>query len=284
MPISSPVNAPLAAALAALPCAPAFGQAPSVDLSRYSIVRTVALPATAAAEASSITYNWDRDSLFVVGDGGAAIVEVSKAGSHLSTMTLTGFGDTEGLAYLGNGQFVIVEERIQTIYRLTYVPGGTVARGTLPSVVLGPAIGNDGLEGASFDPRTGTFVIVKEKTPPAIYHTTANFTTGVGTNTTLFNPAQLGVLDLADVQCLATLATADPAERDCLLIISQQSASLLKCSRQGAVYSRFSLAGISDTAEGVTIDRDGVIYLCDETPRMFVLKPDLSPAGARPKP
>ena len=33
-----------------------------------------------AQEASAVTYNWDTDTLFVVGDGGTSVVQVSKTG------------------------------------------------------------------------------------------------------------------------------------------------------------------------------------------------------------
>jgi uncharacterized protein YjiK len=83
-----------AAALAALsvatiaPAAHAVDPAtPAVDLSSYSLVGRHALPepsSTAAPsgsllaqEASSVTYDWDTDTLFVVGDGGTSVVQVS---------------------------------------------------------------------------------------------------------------------------------------------------------------------------------------------------------------
>ena len=70
-----------------------------------------------AQEASAITYNWDTNTLFVVGDGSTSIVQISKAGELIDSMTLaqgnspqgTEFYDTEGLTYIGNGQFVMSE-------------------------------------------------------------------------------------------------------------------------------------------------------------------------------
>jgi hypothetical protein len=62
-----------------------------VDLSKYALVgrydlpeptRTQAPPnSLLAQEASSVTYDWDTDTLFVVGDGGTSVVQVSKTGS-----------------------------------------------------------------------------------------------------------------------------------------------------------------------------------------------------------
>src|ERR1700754_793589 len=123
----------LALAVSALALAPAGAHAATltgVSLSRYVRVgrfhlpeptRTVA-PAGSllAQEASSVTYDWDTGTLFVVGDGGTSVVQVSKTGQLIDSMTLaldparragTEFDDTEGITYVGGGQFVITEER-----------------------------------------------------------------------------------------------------------------------------------------------------------------------------
>ena len=41
-----------------------------------------------AQEASSVTYDWDTDTLFVVGDGGTSVVQVVKTGQLIDSMTL----------------------------------------------------------------------------------------------------------------------------------------------------------------------------------------------------
>src|SRR5262249_15999977 len=97
-----------------------------VDLSTYVRVGRFDLPeptrttppdgtSLLAQEASSVTYDWDTDTLFVVGDGGTSVVQISKTGQLIDSMTLapgsspqgTTFYDTEGITYIGNGQFVM---------------------------------------------------------------------------------------------------------------------------------------------------------------------------------
>src|SRR5262249_56446232 len=115
-----------------------------------------------AQEASAVTYDWDTDTLFVAGDGGTSIVQVSKTGHLINSMTLapgsspagTEFYDTEGLTYVGGGQFVITEERYRQVDRFTYVAGGTLTRAAAQTVKLGTTIGNIGLEGVANDPVT----------------------------------------------------------------------------------------------------------------------------------
>src|SRR5262245_12873641 len=70
----------------------------AVDLSTYVRVgrydlpeptRTPAPPdSLLASEASGITYNWDTDTLFVVGDGGTSVVQISKTGQLINSMSL----------------------------------------------------------------------------------------------------------------------------------------------------------------------------------------------------
>src|ERR1700712_5477939 len=39
-----------------------------------------------AQEASAVTYDWDTETLFVAGDGGTSIVQVSKSGALIDSM------------------------------------------------------------------------------------------------------------------------------------------------------------------------------------------------------
>lgn len=259
----------------------AYAGPTSVDLSLYQHTATINL-GSLAAEASAVTFNPDTGSLFVLGDEGDAIVEVGLDGVQRSSMTLTGFDDTEGLTYLGGGRFAIGEERLQDIYELNYTAGGTVARGSLRTASVGPTVGNIGIEGFSYDPRNDRFIMVKEKSPQAIYDAAVTFTgppAGPDINpSSLFDPALLGVLDLSDVQVLATVPSlAGTADEDNLLIYSQESARLLEVTRDGTILSSFDFSAIASDAEGVTIDHNGVIYVAGETPALYVLTPVPAP-------
>ena len=123
-----------------------------VDLSQYSLVgrydlpeptRTPAPPdSLLTQEASSVTYDWDTNTLFVVGDGGTSVVQVSKSGQLIDSMTLapggspqgTTFYDTEAITYVGGGQFVLGEERDRQVNLFTYVAGGVLTRGDVETV------------------------------------------------------------------------------------------------------------------------------------------------------
>ena len=132
-----------------------------------------------AQEVSAVTYNWDSDTLFVVGDGGTSITQITKTGQLIDTMTLspgsnpqgTAFYDPEGLAYIGGGVFVMSEERDRQAVQFTYAPGTTLTRDAAQTVKLGTTIGNIGFEGLSYDPQTGGFIFVKEDSPQSVFQT-----------------------------------------------------------------------------------------------------------------
>jgi uncharacterized protein YjiK len=285
----------IAAQLALLGLASASGASAavtSVNLGNYSLTGTYALPSS-APEASAITYNWNTGTFFVLGDEGDALVEVSKTGQQLSKMTLSNFNDTEGVTYIGNGQFVVTEERLRDAYKLTYTANGNANRTSLAAADLGSTIGNIGIEGISFDPRTGSYVTVKEKDPQGVMSNQLSFGTpggaqGTATITSIFTP-NLGVIDLSDVQVLAVVPSLlGTADEDNLLILSQESSLLMEVTRSGTVLSTFDLGLLTGNAEGVTIDpTTGKIYVVAEasyglggTSTLFELSPTAVPVPA----
>jgi uncharacterized protein YjiK len=270
-----------AAALAA--CSVSAQAANSINLGNYLVTGNYALDVLngtnggiSGLEASAVAYSRDSGTLFFVGDEGTGVVEISRTGQTLSNMTFnwasTGSTkhDTEGLTYVGNGKFVVSEERLYDAYSFTYAGGG-VANLAASSVSISNAnVGNSGLEGISYDPRNGgSFVTVKQEGPEDILAGTLTFANGggVATMSQLFNPTLLGLSTLSDVQALATVdALAGTAAADNLLILSLGSQKLLEVTRTGLILSSLDLSAISphNAIEGVTIDEKGVIYLVAE--------------------
>lgn len=272
---------PLLLALALGASLPALAAPTSLDLANYSLVATYDLPALQASEASAVTWNWDSDTLFVIGDEGEYLAEIDKQGTLIGSMYLFGFDDTEGVTYIGDGRFAVVEERVQDLSVLTWSAGTAAVRSNLPSASIGPTVGNVGLEDASYDPLTGRFLIVKEKTPQALYDADIDFTAGAVSLNQLVTPANtfaqiLGTADLSGVSVLSTVPSLiGTGDQDNLLVYSQESSRLLEVSRTGDVLGSMDFSAIADDIEGVTIDANGVIYLVGETPRLYVLAPTL---------
>ena len=240
-------------------------------------------------EASGVTYNWDTDTLFIVGDGGVSITQVSKTGQLIDTMTMaqgssaqvTEFYDTEGLTYIGNGQFVMSEERDRQLVKFTYAAGTTLTRANTQTVKIGTFVPNTGTEGLSYDPLTSGYIVLKEITPIGIFQTGVDFNAGTATNgspttensTNLFDPALLGLSDVADVFALSNLPSLNgqPLYNN-LLVLGQENAKVLNVDRSGNIIN--SLTIVSDAGnpldvasqqhEGLTMDRDGKLYIVSE--------------------
>lgn len=272
----------------------------SIDLSKYVRVGRYNLPFPLASEASCVTYNWDTDTLFVMSDGGTAVTEVTKAGVLVGSMTLpagsspqgTEFYDTEGLTYIGGGQFVMTEERDRQAVKFTYVAGGTLTRGATQTVKLGTSIGNVGLEGVSYDPQTSGFIFTKETDPQGIIQTTIDFTAGTASNgssvtvnsTNLFDPALANLEDMSDVFAFSNLPsmTGQPQAGN-MLILSQESGMIRNIDRSGNIHSTLTLVADAgnpltiqnQTHEGVTMDRDGNIYVVNENGGGSTTQPQL---------
>ena len=294
----------------------------SVDLSTYARIGRYDLPEPTrtahppnnllAQEASAVTYNWDTDTLFVIGDGGTAVVQVTKTGRLIDTMTLapgaspqgTEFYDPEGITYVGGGKFVLVEERDRQANLFTYVAGSTLRRTDAQTVKLGTTIGNIGLEGLSYDPLTSGFIFVKEQDPESSFQTGIDFAAKTATNgsptatssTNLFNPALANLADFADVFALSNLPSLNgQPDYSHLLILSQESGQVVNIDRAGVVSSVLTLVAdpgnplpIADqTHEGLTMDRDGNLYIVSENgggdsdhPQLWVYAPSNAPNQA----
>jgi uncharacterized protein YjiK len=259
-------------------------------------------------EASGVAYNWDTDSLFVIGDGGKSITQVSKTGILIDTMTLalgpgpqgTDFYDPEGITYIGGGQFVFTEERDRQLVKCNYVAGTTLLRSDTQVVKLGTFVDNIGTEGVTFDPQTGGFVCLKEISPIGIFQTDVDFISGTATNgsaltlnsTNLFDPALLGMNDVADVFALSNLpALAGQSQAGNLLVLSQEDARIVNIDRRGIIQSTVNLATdagnplpiAAQQHEGLTMDRKGNLYIVSENgggdidhPQLWVYSPSVA--------
>jgi uncharacterized protein YjiK len=293
---------------------PADAAITEVNLANYKRVGRFDLPeptrttapehSLLAQEASGVTYDWDTNTLFVVGDGGTSVVQVSKTGALIDSMTLapggspqgTTFYDTEGITYIGNGEFVMTEERDRQLVKFTYAAGTTLTREQTKTVKLGTTIGNIGLEGVTNDPETGGFIAVKEMEPEGIFQTGINWEAGTATNgsptaensTNLFTPSLAGTADFSDLFALANLKALSGAEKSHLLIISQESGRIVNIDRSGNVSSTLTLHSDpgnpltipEQTQEGVTMDEEGNLYVANENgggdanhPQLWVFSP-----------
>jgi len=138
---------------------------------------------------------------------------------------------------------------------------------------------------------------VKEKDPSSIFETGIDFAAGTATNgspTTdesidLFDPSRVSTLDFSDIYALSNLPSlAGDSTYDQLLIISQESGKIVQVDRSGNVKHTLTLVAdpgdtisVPDmTMEGITMDRDRILYVVNENgggdvnhPQLWVYAP-----------
>lgn len=270
--------------------------ADSIQLGNYRVTGSYALDLTAGnvsgLEASAVTYARDRGTLFFVGDEGTGVIEISLTGQTLGRMAFDWSGtgstkhDTEGLTYLGNGVLAVNEERLQDVYRFTFANGGSALLKDSFVSIANDAVGNNGIEGISYDARNGgSFITVKQQSPQNILAGALSFGPATGnpptltgdgssppgggasTMASLFDPALLGLSTLSDVQVLSSVdVLIGTPGQDNLLLLSLGSRRLVEVNRQGQLLSFIDLSNVlpNNGIEGVTIDEHGTIYLVAE--------------------
>jgi uncharacterized protein YjiK len=265
-------------------------------------------------EASAVAYNWDTRTLMVTNDeeendGRNIWGEYDLSGNKTATIVLSGclsLGssqcDPEGLTYVGNGKYVVAEERYQSIALLseTGSSGGTrtyTAYPDAPTVRVGPNAGNSGLEGVAYNRITGDYYGVKETSSQTVYKISdVDFAAKTATVSNLFNPAGLGLDRLSDIAVLSNNGVfAATSFGGNLLILSGRSFRLLEVTQAGKIVSSYDLSGFKSLVdptnaggkfEGLTLDQSGNIYLVsddgDGPNQSYLVK--LSYTGAVPEP
>ena len=252
------------------------------DLANYTQTGRYSLPVGSGAnlladEASAVTYNKDTDTLFVVGDGGTSVVQVTKKGVLIDSMTLaadatkpqgTYFYDTEGITYIGGGKFAMVEERYRQVNQFTYAANTTLGGAGVKTVKLGTTIGNIGIEGISYDPMTNGYICVKESGPSGVFQTAIDFAAGTASNgspttensVNLFDPALTGLSAINDVFALSNIVSSTAPDYSHLLLLSAPDGKVLKMDRTGHILGTL-VVGSTAQNEGMTMDPSGNIYV-----------------------
>lgn len=280
----------------------------SFELANYSLAGRYSLPVGTglnllSEEASAVTYNKDTDSLFIVGDGGSSIAQVSKQGVLIDSMVLARdsskprgvyFDDPEGLSYIGGGKFVLVEERNRLVNEFTYtanttMPANTLSATEVRAVKLGTTIGNIGIEGISYDPMTNGYIAVKESGPSGIFQTTLNFAAGTASNGSatatdsinLFTPTLTGLTAINDVFSMSNILTSTAPDYSHIMILSAPDGKIVKMDRMGKLVGTL-VVGSTAQNEGMTMDASGNIYVVSEQgggsgrPELLVYSPTVS--------
>jgi len=246
-------------------------------LADYELIDGPVRIADNAGQSSGLTFDASLNQLYVIVNSPQQIHRLNASGEYLSSVDLKGFTDTEGIAFLGNEQFVLVDEREGIISWFTMnLETKTIEFKPDQSIKIFPHnVGNIGLEGITYDRQSKQLFVVKDRKPKKIY------------------ALQWPVSDIKQ-PVINTPWNAEEhpwwlvrnfsgihyhKESGHLFILSRRSRTIIEYTLSGQKVGSFSLksgsAKLQQTigkAEGIVIASNGTLYLCAELNQLYIFK------------
>lgn len=231
---------------------------------------------------SGLTFDSDLGLLWAVINGPNELIALNTEGEIQARYQLVGFDDVEALAYLGQGQLIVAEERKQNlvIINIPIAADGRIQTRAELQYAQYPAItlalwdeDNKGIEGLAYDLNNDRLYVAKERDPIQLLEVS-------GIRASLEQGLSMQVRNLSDwVQDNVFATDLSSATFDQktghLILLSDESKLLIEITTSGEVISFRSLsrgfAGLRrgiPQAEGVSMDADGHLYVVSE-PNLF---------------
>jgi uncharacterized protein YjiK len=261
---------------------PETAKAGSLNLHDYEL-KIGPVTVEGVKNASGLAWNPDTRTVFLVMNKPKRLVELTPDGKKKRVISLSGFNDTEGVCYLGEGNFAVAEEKRRKLVVFKVTDDATeIKYPTESSACIDPEpAGNSGLEGVAYDPAARVFFGVKEKDPRRVYRVSRGEVEKGKSDCSNPWDAEKDELRLKDQSDIFF----HPGTGH-LLVLSHESFCLVECTLEGKEISRLKLtagsAGLEKDvpqAEGVTMDGQGTLYLCSERNLFYVFVRK----GAEPK-
>ncbi|HLP15015.1 MAG TPA: SdiA-regulated domain-containing protein [Bacteroidota bacterium] len=209
----------------------------------------LAVHSTVVPEPSGLAYFKKHNTLLTVSDANSTVYELGFDGSIQRSLKVAS-SDLEGIAVSVTGDTLFVASEASRSID-SYLWDGT-RTGSLPTGIEGDA--NHGPEGVALDTRQQHLFVINEKNPRLLLE----FAHGV--EVARYEIDLSG--DLSDIFY--------EAESDCLWIVSDESASVLKLSRTGSLKAEYSLP--FNKGEGITILRDTLYIINDADGKLYAFK------------
>jgi uncharacterized protein YjiK len=228
------------------------------------------------ANISGLTYSATTDTLFTVINRPPGIAEISTDGVLLRYLPLEGARDPEGISHVAGDLFVIAAERDQSLHVVRIGPDTetiTVKDQSVLQLDLA-SVPNKGLEGASWDARTGRLYLVQEMLPARII-----VVDGLLIPDAVMNPfptVTTRSLPLSHQIALVDLSSVSLHEKSGhLLLLSDASGVVVEYDEEARLVGMLRLDGgrngLTDAipqAEGLAIDDRGRVFIVSE-PNFF---------------
>jgi len=246
-------------------------------LADYELIEGPVRIADNAGQSSGLAFDTSLNQLYVIVNSPQQIHRLSASGKYLGSVDLQGFTDTEGIAFLGNEQFALVDEREGIVSWFIMNPETkTIQFKPEQSIKIFPYnVGNVGLEGITYDRKSKQLFVVKDRKPKKIY--------------ALQWPVRNIKQPVINIPWNAedspwwlarNLSGIHYHEKSGhLFILSRRSRTIIEYTLSGQKVGMFSLksgsAKLQQTiakAEGIVIANNGTLYLCAELNQLYIFK------------
>ena len=224
---------------------------------------------------SGITWNNISKSLFAVINGSNKIIELSPEGSMIRTIDLSGFKDVEAITWTGLNQYLIVDERRQSVHQIQIdETTKNIVFEQTPQITVGIQSGkNKGFEGIAWNSDSNKAFVVKERDPMMLYQVSGFSSKGLGSNVSISSTEALNRTLSRSKDDLSGLHFHQKSGH--LLVLSDESKSLTELNEKGSTISELELRADFHQLknnipqpEGVTMDDRGNVYIVSE-PNLF---------------
>ncbi|MEM7304496.1 MAG: SdiA-regulated domain-containing protein [Pseudomonadota bacterium] len=218
--------------------------------------------------ASGMTFNRDTNTLWVIVNSPTYLVELDLAFNLLRRIDMKNFKDTEAITYIGNDEYLLTDERDQSI-TLAKIDTQTTAldKNNLEKIVLNfHGYSNKGLEGIAVDYLTNTIYAVRERDPMVLMKITGFIENNNRIQIEKYDQINIDGLYMDDLSGLHFDVNSGH-----LLFLSDESKLLAEIDLEGKKISYMDLEkGFNNLkqsipqAEGVVLDDEGHLYIVSE--------------------
>lgn len=244
-----------------------------IDLDRYEVQIEAKKIKSIEDNLSGITYSPKTKTLFSITNSPRKIYELDLNGNLLRTIDLKGFKDTEGITYIKDNIFAIIDERKSGIYVFEINKDTKILRKENVIKKFHLKINsykNFGYEGVAYNKEDDIFFIANEMFSKEIILLRNWFKDKNRMEVSLEGEENSVIRDMMD---LSGLHYNSKYKR--LLVLSHESKLLIEVNNEGDKISyldlEYGFGGLKNDilqAEGVTMDDDGNIYIVSE-PNLF---------------
>ena len=254
----------------------------SIELSRYRAVVQAKPLSGIEHNLSGLTFDTHTGTLFGIANAPSRIVQITTDGEVLRVIPVTGGKDTEGITHLGDNNFMVVDEKKNTLWsiEITQQTQEVFLEGASHLVLeLDPLHKNLGIEAMSWSERNQTLWVGQEKWPMHVQELAVAPITGTHESAAeQLVPHPLREWESSGfgkwlIRDLASMTQLE--ESGHLLMLSQESGVVVEYTVGGEALSILPLwcgwQGLKDAIpqpEGLTVDPQGNLYIVSE-PNLF---------------